>query len=162
MKSAYELAMERLEKQSPSAKITEDQRSQLAEIDSLYKSKIAEKELLLADLIQKERAAGKPAEVDKLQLLELRYQVEKNVDTFYEYLYIFDLAACVDVQVGDMEIVFFYQKQDLVGLIDGDAEFAFVMPCADLEIAAGHDIGAEPHSYRVAMPIGLAKFFEIA
>ena len=67
MKSAYELAMERLEQQSPSAKITDDQRSQLAEIDSLYKSKIAEKELLLADLIQKERAAGKPAEVDKLQ-----------------------------------------------------------------------------------------------
>ena len=67
MKSAYELAMERLEQQSPSSKITDDQRSQLAEIDSLYKSKIAEKELLLADLIQKERAAGKPAEVDKLQ-----------------------------------------------------------------------------------------------
>ena len=59
--------MERLEQQSPSAKITDDQRSQLAEIDSLYKSKTAEKELLLADLIQKERAAGKPEEVEKLQ-----------------------------------------------------------------------------------------------
>jgi hypothetical protein len=33
----------------------------------LYKSKMAEKELLLADQIRQERAAGKPAEVDKLQ-----------------------------------------------------------------------------------------------
>jgi len=67
MKSAYELAMERLEKQSPTSKLTDDQRSQLAEIDSLYKSKMAEKELLLADLIRQERTAGKPSEVDKLQ-----------------------------------------------------------------------------------------------
>jgi flagellar motility protein MotE (MotC chaperone) len=67
MKSAYELAMERLEKQSPSSKLTDDQRSQLAEIDSLYKSKIAERELLLADEIRRERAAGKAAEVEKLQ-----------------------------------------------------------------------------------------------
>ena len=67
MKSAYELAMERLEKQSPSLKLSEDQRSQLAEIDSLYKSKMAEKELLLADLIRKERASGKLSEVEKLQ-----------------------------------------------------------------------------------------------
>jgi hypothetical protein len=67
MKSAYELAMERLEKQSPSSKLTDDQRSQLAEIDSLYKSKMAEKELLLADEIRRERAAGKASEVEKLQ-----------------------------------------------------------------------------------------------
>jgi hypothetical protein len=67
MKSAYELAMERLEKQSPSVKLTDSQRSQLAEIDSLYKSKIAEKELLLAEEIRRERAAGKFSEVEKLQ-----------------------------------------------------------------------------------------------
>jgi len=67
MKSAYELAMERLEKQSPSSKLTDDQRAQLADIDSLYKSKMAEKELLLADQIRQERAAGKPGEVEKLE-----------------------------------------------------------------------------------------------
>jgi chromosome condensin MukBEF ATPase and DNA-binding subunit MukB len=67
MKSAYDLAMERLEKQSPSVKLTEEQRSQLAEIDSLYKSRIAEKELLLNDLIRRERAAGKASEVESLQ-----------------------------------------------------------------------------------------------
>jgi hypothetical protein len=67
MKSAYDLAMERLEKQSPSVKLTEEQRSQLAEIDSLYKSRIAEKELLLNDQIQREKAAGKSSEVESLQ-----------------------------------------------------------------------------------------------
>jgi len=67
MKSAYELAMERLEKHAPSSKLTDDQRSQLAEIDSLYKSKMAERELLIADQIRREQAAGKPSEVEKLQ-----------------------------------------------------------------------------------------------
>jgi hypothetical protein len=67
MKSAYELAMERLEKQAPSIKLTDSQRAQLAEVDSLYKSKMAEKELLLAEEIRREKAAGKFSEVDKLQ-----------------------------------------------------------------------------------------------
>ena len=67
MKSAYELAMERLEKQAPSVKLTDDQRSLLAEIDSLYKSRMAEKELLLAEEIRREQAAGKFSEVEKLQ-----------------------------------------------------------------------------------------------
>ena len=67
MKSAYDLAMERLEKQSPTVKLTEEQRSQLAEIDSLYKSRTAEKELLLNDLIRREQAAGKISEVESLQ-----------------------------------------------------------------------------------------------
>ena len=67
MKSAYELAMERLEKQSPSVKLTEEQRSQLADVDSLYKSRIAERELLLNDQIRREQAAGKASEVESLQ-----------------------------------------------------------------------------------------------
>ena len=51
MKSAYELAMERLEKQSPAAKVTDEQRHALAEIDATYKAKIAEREVfpLVAD-----------------------------------------------------------------------------------------------------------------
>jgi hypothetical protein len=67
MKSAYDLAMERLEKQSPTVKLTEEQRSQLSEIDSLYKSRMAEKELLLNDEIRREQAAGKASEVESLQ-----------------------------------------------------------------------------------------------
>src|SRR5215469_11759516 len=44
MKSAYELAMERLQKTSPSASLTDKQKQELAELDSKYQAKIAEKE----------------------------------------------------------------------------------------------------------------------
>ena len=47
MKSAYELAMERLEKQTPSAKVTDEQRAAIAEIDSTYRARIAEREVFL-------------------------------------------------------------------------------------------------------------------
>jgi hypothetical protein len=67
MKSAYELAMERLQKEAPSVPLTEEQRIELSEIDSLYKSKIAEKELLLQDQIRKELAAGRFDEVESLK-----------------------------------------------------------------------------------------------
>jgi hypothetical protein len=67
MKSAYELAMERLAKASPSLSLTEDQKKQLAEIDSNYRAKIAEKELFLKDQIRKAQLAGKPDEVESLE-----------------------------------------------------------------------------------------------
>jgi hypothetical protein len=67
MKSAYELAMERLQKDVPSVKLTDEQRESLAELDSLYKAKSAEKELLLTEQIRKESAAGKYTEVESLR-----------------------------------------------------------------------------------------------
>jgi predicted S18 family serine protease len=67
MKSAYELAMERLEKSSPSVSLTEDQKKEIAEIDSVYRAKIAEKELFLKDQIRKAQAAGKFDEVESLE-----------------------------------------------------------------------------------------------
>ena len=42
MKTAYELAMERLNKTAPSVKLTTGQRKELAELDSKYAAKIAE------------------------------------------------------------------------------------------------------------------------
>lgn len=74
MKSAYELAMERLEKQSPSAKLTEKQRTEIAEIDKVFRAKIAEKELFLKDEITKAEAAGKFNEV-----LELEQQLVREI-----------------------------------------------------------------------------------
>jgi len=47
MKSAYELAMERLSKTSPTAKLSDKQKKQIAELESKYKAKIAERELLV-------------------------------------------------------------------------------------------------------------------
>ena len=67
MKSAYELAMERLQKTSPSLSLTEEQKKELAEIDSKYRAKIAEKELFLNEQIQKAQAEGKVEDIDSLQ-----------------------------------------------------------------------------------------------
>jgi Spy/CpxP family protein refolding chaperone len=67
MKSAYELAMERLEKNQPSVALTAEQKQQIAEIDSSYKAKVAEKELLLRDEIRKARAAGNFEEAEKVE-----------------------------------------------------------------------------------------------
>ena len=47
MKSAFELAMERLNKTSPTAKLSDKQKKQIAELESKYKAKIAERELLV-------------------------------------------------------------------------------------------------------------------
>jgi hypothetical protein len=67
MKSAYELAMERLQKASPSLSLNEDQKNKLAEIDSKCRAKIAEKELFLRDQIRKAQTAGKVDDVDSLE-----------------------------------------------------------------------------------------------
>ena len=74
MKSAYELAMERLEKQSPTAKLNAQQKAEIAEIDSTAKAKLAEKEVFLKDEIAKAEAAGKFDEV-----LELEQQLAREI-----------------------------------------------------------------------------------
>ena len=67
MKSAYELAMERLQKASPSLSLTDEQKKELAEVDSKYQAKIAEKELFLKDQIRKAQTEGKVEDTDSLQ-----------------------------------------------------------------------------------------------
>lgn len=58
MKSAYELAMERLQKQAPTTKLTEKQKTQISELESLTKAKKAEQELFLNGEIAKAQAKG--------------------------------------------------------------------------------------------------------
>lgn len=53
MKSSYELAMERLNKNAPTVKLTGAQKKQLAELDSKYAAKIAEREIALNGEIAK-------------------------------------------------------------------------------------------------------------
>jgi len=67
MKSAYELAMERLEKIEPIKKLSDAQKARIAEINSLYGSKIAEKETFLQGEIVKEKARGDLAAVTQIQ-----------------------------------------------------------------------------------------------
>jgi len=67
MKSAYELAMERLEKKTPSVALTPEQKAQIAEIDSTFKARMAERELFLKGEIAKATAAGNLDETESLQ-----------------------------------------------------------------------------------------------
>jgi hypothetical protein len=67
MKSAYELAMERLQRSSPSVTLTAEQKAELAEVDSSFNAKIAERKIFLTDQIRKAVAAGKFDEVESLE-----------------------------------------------------------------------------------------------
>lgn len=69
MKSAYELAMERLAKSDPnaSAPLTPEQKERLAEIDRIYKSKIAEREIFLKEKLDEAMAAGKYEEIEQVR-----------------------------------------------------------------------------------------------
>ena len=67
MKSAYELAMERLEKKAPTQKLTAEQKARIAEINSLYGSKIAEKETFLQGEIAKAKIKGDALAVEQIQ-----------------------------------------------------------------------------------------------
>ena len=67
MKSAYELAMERLQKGSPTITLTPEQKAELAEIDSSFNAKIAESKIFLTDQITKAAAAGKFDDVKSLE-----------------------------------------------------------------------------------------------
>ena len=68
MKSAYELAMERLNQQSPTVKLTAAQKQRMAELDSQYAARIAEREIGLGSEMDRAAAAGNFEEVEKLQL----------------------------------------------------------------------------------------------
>ena len=67
MKSAYELAMERLEKKAPSVALTDEQKAQIAEIESTFKARMAERELFLKGEITKAITAGNSEEAETLQ-----------------------------------------------------------------------------------------------
>ena len=70
MKSAYELAMERLAKSDPDANrpLTTEKKKQLAEIDRVFKGKMAEREIFLKQQLNTELAAQKYTEADKVRL----------------------------------------------------------------------------------------------
>ena len=76
MKSAYELAMERLAKDQPVVSLSDDQKKQLAEIDSQFKARIAEKELFLKGEIVKAQTAGKFDEIESLDK-QLRSEIRR-------------------------------------------------------------------------------------
>lgn len=72
MKSAFELAMSRLEKEAPTQKLSAEKKAALAEVDSEINAKIAEKKVFLEGEIAK--ASG-----DALAQDELRRQLASEL-----------------------------------------------------------------------------------
>jgi hypothetical protein len=80
MKTAYELAMERLNKGAPTVKLTDAQKKQLSELDSKYAAKIAEREIALNGEIAK--AAGDVGKEESLreQLITERKKLQAELE----------------------------------------------------------------------------------
>ena len=82
MKSAYELAMERLNKSDPDASrpLTPEQKGRLADIDRVYQGKLAEREIFLKKQLDDAYAAQKADEVEKIskQLTNERARLEEE------------------------------------------------------------------------------------
>lgn len=67
MKSAYELAMERLSKTAPVTKLTAEQKKELAELDSKYAAKIAEREIFVKGELAKATDKGDAEAIEQLE-----------------------------------------------------------------------------------------------
>lgn len=82
MKSAYELAMERLEKASPAAKLTAEQKKEIAELESKAKAKTAEREIALKEAIATASEAGDFEKVEQLQqqLIKERKAIQADLE----------------------------------------------------------------------------------
>ncbi len=67
MKTAYELAMERLSKSSPPTKLTEQQKKEIAELESIYKAKVADREIFVKGEIAKAVDKGDLEAIEQLE-----------------------------------------------------------------------------------------------
>ncbi len=82
MKSAYELAMERLEKESPTQELSDELKAKLAEISKVYEAKIADREVFLTGEIEKAEAAAEFEQIEQLnkQLASERKVLEEELE----------------------------------------------------------------------------------
>ena len=82
MKSAYELAMERLSKSDPqtSKALSKEQRDRLSEIDRVFLGKIAEREIFLKQRLEQALSGQDAGEVDKIrkQIASERVRLEEE------------------------------------------------------------------------------------
>jgi hypothetical protein len=83
MKSAYELAMERLDKSGPREKpLSAAQKARLAELDKVYKGKWAERQVFLTELLEKALAKGDADEAEqvRVQLAREKTRLEEECE----------------------------------------------------------------------------------
>lgn len=88
MKSAYELAMERLQKQAPTVKLSSAQKAELAELESQYAARVAQREIGLKDEITKAESHGDVEEANKLraQLAQERAKLQAELEEKKEHV----------------------------------------------------------------------------
>jgi hypothetical protein len=75
MKTAYELAMERLSKAAPATKLTAAQKKQLAELDAKYAATIAGREIAMQGEIAKTAATG---DAEKTEAVRQQWAKERQ------------------------------------------------------------------------------------
>ena len=82
MKTAYELAMERLNKSAPMTKLTEAQKKEIAELDSKYAAKVAEREIVMKGEIDQAAGTGDWEKVESLkqQLSNERKKMQSELE----------------------------------------------------------------------------------
>jgi len=80
MKSSYELALERLNKSAPATKLTARQKKTLAELDSRYTAKIAEREIALNGEIARAGDDLKKKESLREQLVHERIKLQAELE----------------------------------------------------------------------------------
>ena len=82
MKSAYELAMDRLAKSDleKGRPLTPEKKKRLAELDQVYKGKLAEREIFLKQQLNQALAERKADDVDKIrqQMASERARIEEE------------------------------------------------------------------------------------
>ena len=82
MKSAYELAMERLQRSEPKTDkpLSSEQKERLAEVNRIYQGKIAEREIFLQQRLAEVQSRGELEEAEKIrtQLASERARLENE------------------------------------------------------------------------------------
>ena len=86
MKTAYELAMERLNKTAPAVKLTGAQKKELAELDSKYAAKIAGREIALKQEMVQAAGDVEKAEALRQQLAGERRKLQAELEEKKESL----------------------------------------------------------------------------
>jgi len=88
MKSAYELAMEKLKSEAPDdvVALSDEQRDALAEIDKRFKAKTAEREIFLTKLLSEVLAKGNSEEAELIgrQLSDEKTRLNEEMDAAKE------------------------------------------------------------------------------
>lgn len=82
MKTSYEIAMERLNKKSPTVKLNKEQKQEIADIESKYKSRIAEKEIHFKEKIHLATAEGDFGKIEELekQMVDERNKLKEELE----------------------------------------------------------------------------------